>query len=117
MKISPQTRFCLIEFRPRGWGRSPLPPARASILITYTEAEGLHVFANPDLHNRVDGEDFDFLQALVTNWPAYARLDIAEFFRQIHTLGIGPLMLAEEGSNLLDYPSLVEFYSRFIPFE
>ncbi len=109
-------RFCLLEFRPRGWGYSPLPPARAWILVTYTETEGLRIFANPEMRDHVDGEDLEFLQTLLANWPAYARLDVTEFFRQIHTFGIGPLMLAEEGSDLLDNPSSVKFYSRFVPF-
>jgi hypothetical protein len=112
-----QTRFCLLEFRPRGFGYIPLRPASALILVTYSESAGLHVLADPQLHLAIDGEDLEYLRALLADWPKYARLDVAEFFRQIRAFGIGPLMLQAEGVDLFDEPSLVKLHSRFVEFE
>ncbi len=117
MKQGERLRFCLLEYRPRGWGYVPLPPARVLILVTFDQVDGLRILTEPHLYVAVDGEDLDFLRALLANWPIYARLDVAEFFRQLQNLGVGPVMLQAEGSNLFDYPSLVELYSRFVPFE
>jgi hypothetical protein len=62
----------------------------------------------------VTGKDFLYLDSLLKDFVERAKLDSPALFKQLSSLGVGPLVTQEVGSNISDHPILSELCSRFV---
>ena len=70
-------------------------------------------FVHPESRAIVPDNDLAYIESLILDLCARAMLNPADLFKQLSSLGVGPLVTHEAGSNLSDHPSLLNMCSRF----
>ncbi len=89
--------------------------AGSIILIVLENGEGnLRFLIPPDLSKLVTGKDFLYLDSLLKDFVERAKLDSRALFKQLSSLGVGPLVTQEVGSNISDHPALLKLCSGFV---
>jgi hypothetical protein len=73
----------------------------------------LRFFVHPELRAIVLDNDLPYLESLFKDFLERAMLNSADLFKQLSSLGVGPLVTHEAGSNISDHPSLLNMCSRF----
>jgi hypothetical protein len=73
----------------------------------------LQFFVCPDWKSGVTDEDRDYLKALLADFIERAEYDSEALMRQLSSLECGPLIVREIGSQLVDYPELLELSATF----
>ena len=68
---------------------------------------------HPELRAIVQPEDIGYVQALLQDFLERAKLDPNALFKQLCTVGIGPMVTGDIGTELADRPLLLELSSRF----
>jgi hypothetical protein len=77
--------------------------------------EGLIRFlVHPEWRTIVQGEDIGYFQSLLHDFLNRANQDPGALFKQLCSLGVGPVVTQEIGSNLADHPSLMGLSSMFV---
>ena len=110
---SRREKFCALEYRPHGWSDGS-SQADAIVLFVLEDREGsLRFFVHPELRAIVLDNDLPYLESLFKDFLERAMLNSADLFKQLSSLGVGPLVTHEAGSNISDHPSLLNMCSRF----
>jgi hypothetical protein len=78
------------------------------------ENGSIRFFIHPELRTIVEGKDLAYIEALLLDLPERAKQRPAELFEQISSLAVGPLVVKDFGSNLLEHPSLLLLLHRFV---
>jgi hypothetical protein len=79
------------------------------------DGEGsLRFLVHPELRAIVADNDLFYLESLFKDFLERAMLRPVALFKQISSLGVGPLVTQETGSNISDYPHLLNLCSRFV---
>lgn len=78
------------------------------------EKGGLRFLVSPDLNTIVQGEDWAYLDPLLVDLQDRAKLQPADLFKQLSSLGVGPLVAQEVGRELSQHPRLRDLPKRFI---
>jgi hypothetical protein len=79
------------------------------------DGEGsLRFLVHPKLRAIVSDNDLSYLESLLKDFLERAKLNPAALFKQLSSLGVGPLVTQEAGSNISDHPSLLNLCSRFV---
>jgi hypothetical protein len=78
------------------------------------EEGNLRFLVHPELRAVVSGNDLPYLESLFKDFIERAELHPAALFKQLSSLGVGPLVTKEVGSNISDHPLLLKLYSRFV---
>lgn len=87
------------------------------VLIALKDEEGKLTFlVNPDLRNMVQPEDLAYLEELLRDFQERTELHPEALFKQLSSLGVGPLVTQDAGSSIADRPALLELCSRFVQF-
>jgi hypothetical protein len=85
------------------------------ILLVLEDAEDkLSFLVHPQLRMVVSGSDLSYLESLLRDFVERARLHPAALFKQLSSLGVGPLVTQEVGPRISDHPPLLELCSRFV---
>jgi hypothetical protein len=84
------------------------------LLVLRSEDESLQFFIHPEWRNIVQEEDLAYIEALLRDFLARAKQHPAALFKQISSLGVGPLVTQLVGSDISEYPSIQELSSIFV---
>jgi hypothetical protein len=84
-------------------------------LFVLENGEGnLRFLVHPELHTVVKDNDLSYLESLFKDFLERAKLNPASLFNQLSSLGVGPLVTHDAGSNISDHPHLLNLCSRFV---
>jgi hypothetical protein len=84
------------------------------LLVLKGEDESIRLLVHPEIRTIVQEEDLAYIEALLLDFPERAKQHPADFFKQISSLGVGPLVTREVGSNFLECPYMQKITSHFI---
>jgi hypothetical protein len=111
---SPMERFCALGYRPQGWSGGSSQAELVVLLVLADEGGSLRFLVRPELHTVVTGKDLSYIESLLKDFLERAKRDPSALFKQLSSLGIGPLVTQEAGSNISDHPPLLNLCSRFV---
>jgi hypothetical protein len=111
---SPLKRFCAMEYRPQGWSGGSLQADPVILLVLEDEEGSLRFLVHPELHVVVTDNDLSYIESLLKDFLERAKENPAALFMQLSSLGVGPLVTQETGSNISDHPTLMNLCSRFV---
>lgn len=74
----------------------------------------LRFFVHPNLATVLLEEDFEYIQSLLADFLDRATHDPASLFKQLSSIGMGPLVTQDVGSDIASDPSLEELLSKFV---
>jgi hypothetical protein len=77
---------------------------------------GLRVLVHPHWRTIVQTEDIGYIESLLEDFLNRAKLHPDELIKQLSSLNIGPLVTCVAGSNVSDYPAILELCSQFMKF-
>ena len=111
---NPQCQFCTLEYR--ALSESVHTPHLAQvILLVLRDKEGsLRFLVHPELQAVVRGEDLIYVESLLRDFQLRAGLHPDALFKQLSSLGVGPLVTHETGSIPSDQLSSMEVCSHFV---
>lgn len=78
------------------------------------EHGGLRFLTHPELRTIVQREDLVYIEALLQDFLGRSKQDPSVLFKQISSLGVGPLVTQEAGPSLSEYPFIQELSSQFV---
>lgn len=110
---SPQERFCALGYRPQGWSGGSLQADSIILFVLEDGVGSLRFLVHPELHTVVRDNDLSYLESLFKDFLERAKLNPAALFTQLSSLGVGPLVTHEAGSNISDHPHILNMCSRF----
>jgi len=74
----------------------------------------LRLMVSPDLNTIVEGDDQNWLDPLLVDLQDRAGMQPADLFKQLSSLGVGPLVAQEVGEEIGKYPRLRDLQKQFI---
>jgi hypothetical protein len=74
----------------------------------------LRFLVDPGWSAVVREEDREYLESLLGDFLERAKEQPATLFKQLSSLGVGPLVTRETGEQISDHPRLLELSSRFV---
>ncbi len=84
-------------------------------MLVLEDGEGhLRFLVHPELHTVVADNDLSYLESLLKDFLERAMQHPAALFKQLSSLGVGPLVTQEVGSNISNHPLLLILCSRFV---
>jgi hypothetical protein len=84
-------------------------------MLVLEDGEGrLRLLVHPELHTVVANNDLSYLESLLKDFLERAKQHPAALFKQLSSLGVGPLVTHEAGSNISDHQHLLNLCSRFV---
>jgi len=81
-------------------------------VLTY-EDDSLTLLVDPDLRLVVTEDDHAYLDSLLPDLVERSKQQPLDLFKQLCSLGIGPLVTVEAGERIADHPPLLDLCSRF----
>ena len=85
------------------------------ILLVLREANGdLRFLVHPEWRAIVQAEDLADIESLLLDFSERAELHRDILFKQLSSLGVGPLVTHETGKSISDYPVLSDLFSSFV---
>jgi hypothetical protein len=88
------------------------------VLLALRDAEGsLRFRVHPELRSIVHEDDLAYLESLLSDFVGRAKKDPEALFKQISSLGVGPLLTYEAGSALSEFPEIESISFHFLPLE
>jgi hypothetical protein len=78
------------------------------------DGKSLIFLVKPDWRTIVHPEDLDYLESLLQDLPVRAALNAQALFKQLCSLGVGPLVAVEAGESISDHPAFAELRSTFL---
>jgi hypothetical protein len=84
------------------------------LLVLKDEQNDLRFLTHPALHTVVSGDDFTYIQSLLKDFLERVKREPADLFRQLSSLGVGPLVMHDVGSDLANNSSLLKIASSFV---
>jgi hypothetical protein len=107
---SSQAQFCALEYRTPDWNK-----AGSIILFVFEDANGsLRLFVHPDWRRIILPADVDYIDSLFLDFLERAKLHPENLFKQLCSLGVGPLVTHVTGKSISDHPALSELCSGFV---
>ena len=77
----------------------------------------LSFLVHPELRTIVQKNDLEYLEALLQDFLERAKLHPEALFKQLSSLGVGPLVAREVELSFVDHPSFREISSGFVELE
>jgi hypothetical protein len=109
--------FCALEYRPQDWELASSGVAPVIVLALRDKERGLRFLVHPELRKVVRGEDFAFIESLMLDFGERAKLHPAALLKHLCSLGVGPLVTQEAGSDISECPPIRELSLRFLELE
>lgn len=86
------------------------------VLFVLRDEDGDLLFLmHPDLRTLVQAADLEYIDSLLQDFVERAQADPAAIFKQLISLGVGPLVNRESGLDLSEFPPLQELAEKFVP--
>lgn len=111
---APKSTFCALQYRPQSRDVTSLQVAQTIIVVLREEGGTLRFFVHSKLRRIVHGEDLAYLDFLLKDCLERAKLQPEALFKQLSSLGVGPLVTQETESKLSDHILIQELSSTFI---
>jgi hypothetical protein len=84
-------------------------------LLVLEGGEGsLRFLIHPELSAVVKENDLPYIQSLLQDFQERAKLNPEALFKQLSSLGVGPLVTYEAGTRISEHPPLLEMCSSFM---
>lgn len=80
------------------------------------EEENLRFLVGRNWRALVEEEDVNFIESLMRDFQERAKMHPKELFKQVSSLGVGPLVTHEVGPRISDHMPESEMDSQFIEF-
>jgi hypothetical protein len=88
------------------------------VLLALKDVEGgLRFRVHPEFRTIVLEDDLPYLESLLSDFLERAKKDPEALFKQISSLGVGPLVTYEAGTPLSEFPEIESLSSQFLPLE
>jgi hypothetical protein len=87
------------------------------MLVFRPTDNNLQLLVHPKFRTIVQEEDLVYIETLLMDLFERAERGAATLFKQISSLGVGPLVTQEVGTSLLESPSVQKIYSQFIEYK
>ena len=84
------------------------------LLVLRDENGALRLMVSPDLRTIVQGDDWTYLDPLLLDLLDRAKAQPGDLFKQLSSVGVGPLVTQEVGRELTDHPKLRDLPDLFI---
>jgi hypothetical protein len=117
VEISPQPQFCSLEYREQRWNMAASPKSTVVFLALRDEEGTPRFLVHPELRTVVLEEDLAYIEDLLSDFLQRAMQDPAALFKQISSVGVGPLVTKEVGSSLSECPAIECLSSKFMPLQ
>jgi hypothetical protein len=93
--------------------------ARSTLVLLALKDDrgGLRFLVHPDFRNLVLTADLAYVEDLLDDFLGRAKKEREALFKQISSLGVGPVVTQEVGSDLAEYPAIESLCSRFVQLE
>jgi hypothetical protein len=85
-----------------------------TLLVLEIANDQLRFFVHPEWRSLVQLEDLNYINDLLIDFLERAKEQPAALFKQLSSLGVGPLVTHHTGERISDYPHLLELFSRFV---
>src|SRR5271157_1216350 len=108
-----QYQFCALEYRPQRWNMASSHKAPVVLLVLRREDGSLRILIHTELSAIVQREDSPYIEELLRDFLGRAKEHSAELFKQISSLGVGPLVTSEVGTNFSEHTALIKLLPRF----
>jgi len=84
-------------------------------LLVLEDGEGsLRFLVHPELRAIVSDNDLSYIESLILDLRERAMLNPEDLCKQLSSLGVGPLVTYEAGSNIYDHPHILKLRSHFV---
>jgi hypothetical protein len=83
-------------------------------LVFEDAKEGLRILVHPEWRKIILSEDIDYIDSLLRDFLERAKLHPEALFKQLSSLGVGPLVTHTTGKSVSDHPALLELCSSFV---
>jgi hypothetical protein len=84
------------------------------LFVLKSEDGSLRFLIHSKIRQIVQGEDSAYIEELLQDFHGRAKRDPATLFKQLSSLGVGPLVTNQVGLDFSEHPSLVTQMQRFI---
>lgn len=74
----------------------------------------LSFFVDPKLPTIIESKDSAYFESLLEDFREQAKLHPEELFKQLCSLGVGPLVTHKAGERISDHPHLLDLHTRFV---
>lgn len=111
---SPKLQFCALEYRPQDWNIASSRIAPVVLLVLKDGDGSLRFLIHPELRAIVTENDLPYIQSLLQDFHERAKLHPEALFKQLSSLGVGPLVTHAAGPSISEHPALLEMYSSFV---
>jgi hypothetical protein len=103
-------QFCVLEYRTRDWNKA------ASILLIVLEdaKKDLRFLVHPEWRSTILAEDVDYIESLLRDFVERAKVHPETLFKQLSSLGVGPLVTHATGTSISDHAGLSVLCSSFV---
>jgi hypothetical protein len=109
--------FCTLEYRPQDRDTASTQGTTIAMLVFRPTDNNLQLLVHPKFRTIVQEEDLVYIETLLMDLFERAERGAATLFKQISSLGVGPLVTQEVGTSLLESPSVQKIYSQFIEYK
>jgi hypothetical protein len=114
MKERQSFQFCTLAYRPQNSHGGPLPAEAVILLVLKDRSDCLHFRVSPKLQQIVRGDDLEYILSLLPDFVIRSKQQPAALFRQLCSLGVGPLVVHEVGTKFTEHPGVAELSSQFV---
>lgn len=89
-------------------------PGPIILLLLEDAKDGLRFLVSPDWRSIVQPEDLEYMDSLLLDFLERTKEQPATLFKQLSSLGVGPLVTQETGERISDHKPILELCSRFV---
>ena len=114
-KATAGAKFCTLAYRPIPPGGEARPPEGAVLILMLEDGKsGADLFVSPNFDVIVHDDDRNYINALLEDFKQRSKADPATLFKQLSSLGVGPLVTHATGTSISDHAGLSVLCSSFV---
>lgn len=110
-----QWRVCVLGYRPHEVGHIAGGDPEVIVIALMDEAGSLRFLVNPDIESIVLADDLTYIQSLLEDFIERAKYEPRDLFKQLCSLGVGPLVTKRVLTYYADYESMSELILKLNP--
>lgn len=103
-----------MEYNPPSLIPAPAHVPPIFVLAISDSRDDLHFFVNPEWPAIVQDEDSEYIESLLRDWVDRAGMQPEALFKQLSSLGVGPLLTREDGDDLSSNAAYAGLLSTFV---
>jgi hypothetical protein len=110
-------QFCVLEYKPHNQAAVSMRLAPILLLVLRNEKGSLNILVHPDWRSIVQYEDLEYFDCLFRDFLERAETDPDDLFKQVSSLGVGPIVTKDIGMNLQERPFLQRLFAELVNLE